>query len=486
MTPSLRPHERALYGVGDFGASLCNVAVNTWLLYYLINVAQLPPLQAGLAFLAGRLFDALIDPLIGAWSDRLRPRVGRLAFVRWAALPASLLFALLWALPLVPGAGFALACLGFMAASALYALVTVPYSALNAELTRDYDERTALTSVRVAFSMLGTLVAVAAPPALVLGLSGAEDLAATPAGSWLVVAGGFGALMLVTFLLTGFAVREDFAAPAAHSSARNPADQHRLSVQAVRDVFLTAGFRTLLGVFLMTALGFMITNSLLPFFMESVLRLPGAAQGPLLGLLFVSAILAFPVWVRVSARTGKRVCVLVGLSFIIAALLAYVSVVPGGGVSPALLLTLVLNGAGLSAVTLFPWAMLPDVIEFDEVGSGLRRPGLFYALVLLVLKAAGSLGVFSNAALTSVLGYVQGSAVQSEGTVRGLALMMGPVSAGCFALALLCAWRYPITRERHAEVRARLGKLRDAAAEPAHASPDDRAAPPGQRGVPVP
>lgn len=170
-----------------------------------------------------------------------------------------------------------------------------------------------------------------------------------------------------------------------------------------------------------------------------------------------------------SGRLGKRVGLLLGLGLMIVSLLLYVYAVPRGVVSPQLIGTIVLNGLGLAAVSLFPWAMLPDVLEFDELRSGVRREGLLYALLLLGLKAAGSLGVFSNALVTSLLGYVAGQATQSPETVRGIALMMGPVAAAVYLLALVFVWRYPITRENHARAREQLA----ARASPAPLAPGD-------------
>lgn len=448
--PHLRPRDKLLYGPADFGANLVGVVGNTWLLYYFVNIAGLPPLLAGLAFLAGRVFDALIDPSIGALSDRVNVRRGRLWFTRVFALPAGLVFGLLWLLPFAPDGRFFLACLGFMTLSALYSLATIPYLALGPELTPDSDERTSLNSYRLAFSMLATLVGVALPPLIVLGVTGANDLAASPPAGWLVVGVLSAVAATAAFLVTGFGVREP------DRTARRAEVVPPLTLRAVRDLLGTFGLGPLLGLFLLITVALMITNSILPFFLESVLRLPGALQAPLLGGLFGVAILGFGVWTRLSARIGKRVGVLIGLGLMILSLLLYVYAVPRGEVSPQLIGTIVLNGLGLSAVSLFPWAMLPDVLEFDELRSGVRREGLLYALLLMGLKAAGSLGVFSNALVTSLLGYVAGSAVQSAETVRGIALMMGPVSAALYALALVFAWRYPITRENHARARAQL------------------------------
>jgi glycoside/pentoside/hexuronide:cation symporter, GPH family len=230
------------------------------------------------------------------------------------------------------------------------------------------------------------------------------------------------------------------------------------------------------ALFLVVTIGLMIVNSMLPFFLESALRLPGEAQTLVLGLLFGTAVLAFPAWGRASEVWGKRAALTAGLLVLAGAVWALVVFAPPGAVGPLLLGLTVLAGVGLAAVMMLPWAMLPDVVEFDALAVGRRREGLLYALFTFGQKAAGSVGVFANALVASAFGYVQGSAVQSDATVVGLRLMTGPVAAGGLRVAaVFLVWAYPITRAGHAAARIELA-ARDAAAAAnlaaAHAAPN--------------
>ena len=97
--PQLTTGEKLSFGVADIGASLTFVAINTWLLYFLINIVKLEPVLAGVVFLLGRIFDAVTDPVMGVLSDRLKPRIGRKPFIAWGAVPLGISFALLWFIP---------------------------------------------------------------------------------------------------------------------------------------------------------------------------------------------------------------------------------------------------------------------------------------------------------------------------------------------------------------------------------------------------
>ena len=449
MTKRLALGERLGYGVADVGASLTFVAVNTWLLYFLVNIVGLEPLAAGVVFVVGRVLDAGLDPVMGVLTDRLKGRVKRTRFVAWGALPLGLSFALLW---LVPGGSlllkFTFALLLFMLFSTLFTIVQVPYMALTPDIAPDYDERTTLTSFRMGFGTFASMLAFVVPPLVVLAFSQGPDLAQSAPLGWLVTGVLFGAVASAAYLTMAATVREPALRPQPTPSTSFWAE--------ARAAFAIYGFREIFTLFVVVTIGIMVLNSILPFYLESSLRLPAGAQPLVLGTLFGVAIAAFPLWTTLSTRLGKRFSLVAGLLLLSASTVALVLGSPPGRVSVYLLATSALAGVGFSAVTLFPWAMLPDVVEFDELYSGRRREGTVYALFTFGQKLAGSVGVFSNALVASLFGYQQGVAAQSPATARALQVMAGPVAAGIFLLAIFFVLRYPVTKTRHDEAVRRL------------------------------
>ena len=452
--------------MGDFGASLTFVAVNTWLLYFLINVVGLGPLSAGIVFVAGRLFDALLDPVMGFVTDRTKGRRGRLPFVRLGAAPLGVSFALLWFVPGGSGS-FVLAVLAFGLFSLLYTVVQVPYLALTPELAPGYDERTHLSAYRVGFGVLASLLAVALPPLIVVSfggtLSGDPTLAASSGAGWRVMGTLFGLAALASYLIMAASVREPAREPTREPTQKNGGKRTQELTRALTELRAAGrvpGFAPLFVLFLTLTVGLMLVNSILPFYLESGLRLAPAEQPLVLGALFGVAVLAFPLWTFLASKLGKRAGLASGLAFLSAGLILIVLLEPSGLAS--LLSLVALAGVGLSAVMLFPWAMLPDVLEFGaleagaERGEEVERAGLLYALFTFGQKLAGSLGVFANALVASLFGYRAGVAEQSARTVSSLELMVGPVAALLFLVALFLTLRFPITRAKHEAARALL------------------------------
>lgn len=444
-----RVTRRLALGIGgaEIGASLAFVAINTWLLYYLVNIARVPPVVAGAIFVAGRVVDAITDPLMGTLVDRTRRRWPRLRWVRWGALPLGAAFALLWWAPAAAAEAATWAALAaLLLTSLLYTVVQVPVLSLTPDLVPDYDDRTTLTAVRTAFAVVASMLAVAAPPLIVMGVGGGAALAASASVGWAWMGLVFGAIVTLGYLTLPRLVAE----PHASLEARGGGDA------AWWTVLRSPGFVSVVLTFLVTTIGIMLVNSLLPFALESVLLVPAAQQTPLLALLFGTAVVSFPLWARVTARLGKRGALSLGALVFAGALLGLMGVGVGAGMSPATLAWTALAGVGLAAVMALPWAMVPDVVEFDALRSGEHREGLIYALFTFGQKLAGSIGVFANALATALFGYVAGSALQAPETVAGLRLVLGPVAATVFVVVALMVWTSPITRQAHAAARAEL------------------------------
>jgi GPH family glycoside/pentoside/hexuronide:cation symporter len=115
----------------------------------------------------------------------------------------------------------------------------------------------------------------------------------------------------------------------------------------------------------------------------------------------------------------------------------------------------VVAGIGFSAQWVFPWAMVPDVVEYDRLGTGEHRGGMYYGVWGLATKLSDALGIAATCWVLQLFGYVP-NVPQSTHTLFGIRLFFGLVPALFFVVALpLLIW-YPITRASHAEMRRRL------------------------------
>lgn len=449
VTLSLR--ERLGYGVAEVGASLAYNAINFFLYFFLVNEVGVRPGLAGSVLLLGRVIDAVTDPLMGFLSDRLRSRWGRRTPFIWAgALPLGISFALVWLVPTgsqILSFGVAVGLLALH--TVLFTVVQVPYLALTPELAPSYRERTILTSYRVGFGTVASLLAAATPPLIVAHFGGAGRLMHSDPRGWVAMGLIFGAIITSSYVLMALNVREP---PAREEEGEAPRAPFRDSISILR----VHGFVPITLLFMTVTLGLGIVSSILPFYLDVGLGVDAAGQTLVLGTLFGSAVLALPFWSAFSSRLGKRAAFAMGLGVLSAALLLLVGVSPEEGLSPLLLSVAMLAGVGVSTVLLFPWAMLPDVVEFDDWQNRRRREGLLYAIFTFGQKTAFALGVFLNGRVQEWTGYLPGASLQPERAVWGIRLAVGPVAAVVFLVAFGLVWWFPITEARHETVRRAL------------------------------
>jgi GPH family glycoside/pentoside/hexuronide:cation symporter len=163
MNQRLSFWEKLSYGAGDLGPAIAANLMVVFQLIFFTNVAGLNPGLAGTVLLVGKVWDAVNDPLIGVLSDRTRNSWGRrLPWMFWGAIPFGVSFFFLWWVPqFTPDPEqnqwllFWYYVLVAIAVNTFYTVVNLPYTALTAELTQDYDERTSLNSFRFGFSIGG-------------------------------------------------------------------------------------------------------------------------------------------------------------------------------------------------------------------------------------------------------------------------------------------------------------------------------------------
>ena len=433
---------KLIYGAGDIGFSLTGTIIGVLFAIFLTDVVGLKPGLAAAALFVGRTWDYVNDPLIGYLSDRTRSRWGRRRpFLLFGFIPYALAFTLLWWKPPIH-APLGLV-LYYAAAYLLYdaaaTFAYMPYYALTPELTQDYDERTALTSYRMAFSILGGLAAFTVP-LMIIGTMRPEN-----AGRVLTMGALFGTISALPLLLVFLNTRErpEFQAQA------QPALKASLRAAVRNRPFLFA-----VGIFLLTWTTMDIVQGMLLFFLKYRMNLE-AQSNLIAGTIFIVALLALPFWEWTSRHWDKRIAYSAGVAFWAAVMIVLVVISPTWGL-PVVLTLAALAGVGVGAAHVLPWSIIPDAVEWDELATGQRHEGMFYSLVTLMQKVASSIAIPLALLMLELTGYVPNAPVQPLATVRGIQVLMGPVPAVLLCAGILFALLYPLSRERHAQVRAEL------------------------------
>ncbi|MCS6958719.1 MAG: MFS transporter [Pseudanabaenaceae cyanobacterium SKYGB_i_bin29] len=449
--------QKLSYGLGDFGAAITVNIVSFYLLFFLTNIAKLSPTRAGLVLLVGKLWDGTNDPIIGWLSDKTRSAVGRrLPWMIHSAVPLGISFFLLW---LVPFKGenwlFSYYVVVALLFNTFYTAVNLPYAALTAELTDDYNERTVLTGFRFSFSIGGSILSLVVA-LVVFKLLCKSSSSCQESFPYTVLGGIIASLCVITTFGCIVGIKQRVK---EQNRGETEIRSGQISLpKQIMSVLSNVPFLYVVGIYFCYWLALQITASIIPFYVTSWMRLDNAdftqvmlaVQGTALGMLFV--------WSRLSQHFGKRGVIFMGVPLWLIAQVGLYLLQPGQVVWMYLLA--ILAGCGLSTAYLIPWSMVPDVTDLDELNTGERREGIFYAFMVLLQKMGLAVGLFLLGLMLDATGFVRGQLVQPESALQAIRLAIAPIPATLLVLTLVLAYFYPLTQSVHHEIRLQLQERR--------------------------
>ena len=428
MTVALPPHARRSYALGSVATGTFGTVPGLLLLPYLTDTLGIAAVVAGFIVFAPKAWDVVLNPIAGRISDRsTSPRGRRRPFLLWGGVALAGCFALLFAGPAEPTtlAG-AWVIVAFLGCASAYAFFQVPYVAMPAEMTSDYDERTRMMTWRVAVLALAILVSGATAPAVrdaVGGHSGYRVMGVYVAA--LILAGALGAY---------FGTR---SAPSIATQAGT--DGIRAQLRLVGRV---PEFRTLLVTFVLQALATGAMLAAVDYVARYLLGSRGES-GVLFACFVGPALLVSGAWARFAARHGKRRGYALASVFLAVGALGLLASLSGSTI--IVYASTAIAGIGYAGAQVFPLAMLPDIAAVDAARTGENRIGVFTG----VWTAGETLGLALGPGLYAVVlalgGYVSstgGDADQPHSAEVAIAVGFSAVPAALVLLSLLTLRHY--------------------------------------------
>jgi len=444
--------EKLTYGLGDIAHSAGpGTILPFWYLFFLTDVAHLKPGLAGLTVLIGGLWDAINDPLVGLISDRTHSRWGRRRpFLLFGAVPYGITFALMWIVP--PIEDQILRCLYFALIYILFdtamTAVSCPYYALTPELTLDHDERTSLVSFRMFVSIVAGLLTA-------LGFSLVLDMAPDEQAAFRTMGLLSGAIFVGTILVSFFGTRERVGFQVG--KPLSPAE-------SLRFVLRNREWRYTLGMRILSWIPVDVASAVFAYYLIYWIGMRAMEASLIQALLLASAAVSLPFVLWMTRRWEKKTAFVISTASW-AVMMVALLLVPEGArnfVYPIAILV----GPGIASAHALPNAMSADALDVDELNSGRRQEGVYAGFEVFVRKLSTKLVLAGIGPILAWSGYVEGAAQQTPEALTAMRLIIAVVPALILLAAILVAWRYPLTRERHREIQRELAARRTVTADP--------------------
>jgi glycoside/pentoside/hexuronide:cation symporter, GPH family len=432
------------YALPWFGVMAVNFAITGLVAGHYSSDLGVPLFAVSLVMLGTRLLDVVIDPWIGAMSDQTRSRFGRRK--PWIAAGVPIMVIGAWMLFVPPAqpsilymfAAVAITYLGFTA-------IQIPYAAWGAELSDDYAERSVIAGWREASGVVGTLAAITAP--LIAQTVGFPGLGPALFG----IAVGVAVLVPVLMVPALAFVPEPVPEALEIGQRRATLMENLRAVGQNREFvwFSVAVFVTFVGISPGGAVGYLMMKH--TFNAEPLY--PYLALGEYLAMMVF-----LPFWTWAATRIGKHRAIAIGIAW----MCLWTLPIPFAGLAdPHYVIYLgIIRGIGFGAIFVVPYAIAADVIDVDTLRTGKQRSGLFMAFGGMNLKLSFMFGVFLATAWPTLFGFEPSALSNTPAAEFQVAVSYAWITCFFLAIAAPLFWFFPLTKERHAALRAAIAAKR--------------------------
>ena len=454
--PPITPRVRWLYGIGSVAYGVKDNGFAYFLLFYYNQVLGLPGAYAGLAILIAMLFDAISDPVVGVWSDNTRSRWGRRhPFMYASAFPVAFVYFFLWNPPALSEFWlFVYLTVASVLVRFFITLYEIPSSAIVAELTDDYDERTRMLGYRYMMGWYGGLaMAVLNWGVLMVAWGAASETTYR-------VYGSIGALVMLLAILGSSAGLHRYI-PYLQSPPSRASYRLRDLMKDLKVTLANRNFAALFMAGLFAYIGAGVATNFDTYIVTHFWEFDPAQWRWVIASLFISAMLPLYIAPRLTRRWDKKRSamgiyafqIVFGAMPVLLRLAGWLPENSSDWLFPIIWAHTIINVAVIVLFGVVQSSMLADIVEHSQMSTGRREEGLFFASRSFAQKATSGVGAFIAGVALDLIAFPRGAAPGSVPveTVWDLGFIYGPVLMLFYLLALGSIGFYRITRDGHNE-----------------------------------
>jgi Na+/melibiose symporter-like transporter len=457
---------KVAYGLGTLAFGIKDHGFGALLMLYYNQVIGLPASWVGTMIMLAMVVDAVVDPLIGHWSDNFVSPLGRRhPFMYASAIPVALSYLLLWA---PPKADPAWQC-AWLLATAIAVRVSVsffeiPNAALTTEFTADYEERTSLSTYRGVFLAIAMgVMAIVTFKYFLRPTADGRPGQLNPAG-YAAYSRFAAALMFLSVLVSSWGTQDRGRALVPHRAADRQGGHGFL--RNLRQVLLDGTYASMLGANFFFALAVGISGTLGVYLLTYYWRATADQIGIVTGSSVLSLLFGVLI-VSLTRRYDKKPVALILLAGTVVSCILLISL---GllGLAPAdtarmlpwLVLQNIVAISCILALTILVASMVGDVGDYFRLKTGSHIEGLMFSTLVMINKSVSGFGVFIAGAILALVHFPEKAQPGEIG--QPIILSLGWVYvAGIVVLcllSLLCLRAFPLTRASHREILDRLGR----------------------------
>lgn len=429
------------YSMGSFGSGLPAAVFSTFIIFFYVDFLKMPSKLIGLGMGIYGIWNAINDPLFGQISDKTRTKRGRrVPYILFGSIPLAITFILVWTPPAGWHGNTTLMFIYFLAAiflyDTLYTLVVLNWTALFPEMYKTQEERTRVSAYRQVLGLIGTLIGTAIPPILYSKIG------------WGAMGIVFAGLTLVSMLMSLLGSREDMSVKTSESL---PLGRSLLAT------FRNKSFLTFVLGYTFIEFTILMLQTVMPFYSKYVLGVEGFNVSLILGTLIIVSILFVVPWSKVANKRGSKKTMLVSIVLYGLGMIPFWFVKSFAGA----LATAAFVGIGLAGIIILIDVFISDIVDEDELKTGVRREGMYFGINALFIRIAIS---FQSIIMGYVLDYTGynanlGIGNQPQSALTGLKMLITLFPLITVVLSFICYKFYPLDGKKLADVKEKVHVL---------------------------
>lgn len=452
------------YGIGNFSTGISIQVVGAYLVFFSTAILHLPGALVGLIVSIGIVWDAVTDPVMGYISDHTKSRrFGRRhLYVIIGTIGMALVNYFIWA---VSDAGsialkFTVMLFLILLMKTFMTIYTTPYTALGAEMSTDYDERTSIQGIKTIFFLLGLVFVTVFGLYVIFQPTADYPVGQLNPAAYPMLGLTTSVLILVFGLACYFGTRKYI--PILQASHKPPEQAFHLKnmiVDMIR-IFKNLPFRSVAFAYMFNNLASAIVSNLGLHVFTYTFSLDSQKIAVIVGAQFATSILGQPLWTVITKKIDKKNALRLAIVISIASSLLFALLVLNRGiVSQNVLYFLpfsILAGFGLGGMFTVPLSMIADVIDQDELKSGERLEGIYFGSLTLFYKFSQSITLVLVGFLLDILKFDSTRAEQLPSTAVSLGLFFAIGSFVAFVCAYVSIGYYSLSRQKIEEIQNQL------------------------------
>ncbi len=427
-----------LYSLGAVPSALPYNMISSWLLVFYTLYAGLSLIEFGFLLLFYGIWNAINDPLIGYYMDKLKPKRGRrVPWIIYGTIPMTIGFMALWWVPYSDtGLVFLHGFLMLFLFDTGFTITITAWSALYTEMYEDESERASVVAIKDTIAFTSSMIGVMIPSMIAVAL-----------GSWAIAGVIMGITIPITMYLSllGTKERKEFQI-----------DEPLPILKAFKETFSNKPFLIGSITYAMLDFCFGFTLMILPFYARFILNMEEGLEGFSMIGIALGILGGVPLWWKIYGKKGPKF----GLT--LSMIIFCIGMIPLFLAEDFISLTIIglFPGIGISGV-LMTEPVISAAIDYDEIKTGKRREATYGGIGAFIARLSMIFSAIALIIVQLITGFDTQLETQTSEALLGLRLSMSIVPAIGLLIGLIIFKFYPLNYKKFTEQQEKLKILHE-------------------------